>query len=89
MARDDLSALLRRGRDLFRLRDGDDVGDPAQKVLWPRELHHDAAFAQHGEDNARDRVDCRVWLHDGDVHRVVQRQLGRLAFGGDGDVQPI
>ena len=38
MARDDLSALLRGRRDLFRLRDGADAGDPAAQVVRPARI---------------------------------------------------
>ena len=73
LARDDLPALLRRGRDLLRLRDGADAGDSAAQVLRPRRFHHDAPPRQHGEGHARDRADRRLRLRDGGVLRLVQR----------------
>ena len=72
LARDDLPALLRRGRDLLRLRDGDDAGDPAAEVLSPRRLHHDAPHPQHDQGHAGDRDDRGVRLCQRGVLRVVQ-----------------
>src|SRR6185503_2054701 len=77
MARDDISAVLRRRRDLRRLRDGVVADDSAAKVLWPRRLHHHAPHAQHGEGDARHRIDRRLRLHHGSVLRLVQRQQVR------------
>ena len=54
LAHDDLPAVLRRGRDLRRLRDGADPRDPAADALRPRGLHHDAPPREHGEGHARD-----------------------------------
>ena len=74
LAHDDLSALLRRRRDLLRLRDGADAGDSDSRGLRARRLHHHAPPAEHGEGDARDRPDRRLRLHDRGVHRLVQRQ---------------
>ena len=74
LARDDLSALLRRRRHLRRLCDGAVADDSAAKVLRPGRLHHHAPHAQHGEGDAGDRADCRLRLHDGSVLWLVQRQ---------------
>ena len=43
LAHDDLPALLRRRRDLLRLRDGADAGHPAPRRLRPEGLHHRSA----------------------------------------------
>ena len=74
LAHDDLPALLRRRRDLLRLRDGADAGDPDSRGLRARGLHHHAPPAEHGEGDARDRADRRLRLHDRGVHRLVQRR---------------
>ena len=42
LARDDLSAILRCGRDLLRFCDGHDARHPAAQVLRPRRFHHHA-----------------------------------------------
>ena len=47
LAHDDLPALLRRRRDLLRLRDGADAGDPAPRGLRPRGLHHACATCEN------------------------------------------
>ena len=73
LAYNNFSAVLRRGRDLFGLRDGDDAGDSDSKVLQTRGFHHHAAPREHGEGDAGDGLDCRVRLHDGNVHGVLQR----------------
>ena len=44
MARDDLPALLRRGRHLFGFRDGADPGDSHPQDLRARRLHHRRAI---------------------------------------------
>src|SRR6267142_300768 len=62
LAHDDLSAVLRRRRDLLRLRDGADARDSHSRGLQPRRLHHDAPPAEHGEGDARDRAHRGVRL---------------------------
>ncbi len=85
LARDDLPAVLRRRRDLRRLRDGADARDPAAHVLRPRGLHHHAPPRQHGARHARDRPDRRLRLHDGGLHGLVQRQPVRAVH----DAEPL
>ena len=80
LARDDLPALLRRRRDLLRLRDGDDAGDSAAEVLRPRRLHHDAPHPQHDQGHAGDRDDRGVRLRQRGVLRVVQRRTRTRAY---------
>ena len=70
LARDDLPALLRRGRDLRRVRDGADAGDPVAPPLRAAGLHHDAPPREHGEGHARDRPDRGLRLRDGGVLRA-------------------
>ena len=70
LAHDDLSAVLRRRRDLFGLRDGADAGDSDSRRLRARRLHHHAPPAEHGEGDARHRSDRRLRLPDGSVHRA-------------------
>jgi hypothetical protein len=48
LAHHDFPALFRRGRDLFRLRDGDDSGDSHPQVLQPGRFHHHAPPGQYG-----------------------------------------
>ena len=77
LARDDLPALLRRRRDLRRLRDGADAGDPA-RGLYRLE---DFITMRHLENMAKvtlvDRPDRRLRLRVGGVLRLVQRQRVR------------
>ncbi len=47
---------------------------PLQESIWVGRFHYHASHAQHGEGNARDWVDRRLWLRDGSVLRLVQRQ---------------
>ena len=70
LARDDLPALLRRGRGLRRVRDGAGAGDPVAPPLRAAGLHHDAAHREHGQGHARDRPDRGVRLRDGGVLRA-------------------
>src|ERR1041384_4042652 len=74
LARDHLSAVLRRRCNLRRLRDGCAADDSIAPVLRPRRLHHDAPHPQYGQGDARHRIDRRLWLHDGGFLRLVQRQ---------------
>ena len=55
LAHDDLPALLRRGRDLLRLRHGADAHGDLPQGVRPRAHHHPPALRLHGEDHARDR----------------------------------
>ena len=74
LARHDLPALLRRRRDLRRLRDGPDARDPAAEDLRPRGLHHDEAPRQHGQDPPRDEPHRGLRLRGRGLHGVLQRQ---------------
>ena len=47
---------------------------PLRQVLRSGRLHHHAPHAQHGEGDARDRIDRRLRLHHGSVLWLVQRQ---------------
>ena len=62
LARHDLPALLRRRRDLLRIRHGDDAGDPDARSVRARRIHHHAAHPQHDEDHARHGDDRRLRL---------------------------
>ena len=74
-------ALLRRGRDLFRLRDGDDAGHPRPPLVSPGRPHHHAPHGVHGESDAGHRPDRRLRIRDGSLHGLVQRQrLRTLCF---------
>ncbi len=65
--------------DLLGLRDGLDAGDSDSRHLQARGFHHHAALAEHGQGDARDRIDCGLRIHDRGVHRLVQRrQVRRL-----------
>ena len=77
LAHDDLPALLRRRRDLRRLRDGADAGHSAPEVVQPRGLHHDAAPREHGEGDAGHRTHRGLRLRLGGVLRLVQREQVR------------
>ncbi len=48
--------------------------DPDPRALRARGLHHHAPPGEHGQGAAGDRPDRRLRLHDGGVHRVVQRR---------------
>ena len=74
MAHDDLPALLRRGRDLLRVRHGADAHGDLPQGVRPRAHHHPPALRLHGEDHARDRDDGRLRLCHGVLHRLVQRE---------------
>ena len=77
LAHHDFPALLRRGRHLFRLCDGGDARDPRQEVVPPGRSHHHAPPGLHGQADAGHRTDCRLWIRDGSVHVLVQRQSAR------------
>src|SRR4029079_6700222 len=62
MAYDDLPALLRRGRDLLRVRHGADAHGDLPEGVPPRTHHHPPALRLHGEDHAGDRDDGRLRL---------------------------
>ena len=47
---------------------------PVRKLFRSRGFHHHAPPGQHGQGDARHRADRRLRLHDGSVHRVLQRQ---------------
>ena len=74
MAHDDLPALLRRGRDLLRVRHGADAHGDLPQGVPPRAHRHPPALRLHGEDHARDRDDGRLRLCHGVLHRLVQRE---------------
>ena len=68
VAHDDLPALLRRGRDLLRLRDGADADGDLPQGLRPQAHHHPPAPREHGEDHPGDRLDGRLRLRHGVLH---------------------
>ena len=74
MAYDDLPALLRRRRDLLRVRHGADAHGDLPQGVPPRAHRHPPPLRLHGEDHARDRDDGRLRLCHGVLHRVVQRE---------------
>ena len=84
LARDDLPALLRRRRDLRRLRDGVEPGDSGAPFLRHGKPDHDEAHRQHGQDHAGDGPAGQLRLLLRSVLRVVQRQPVRAVH----DVQP-
>ncbi len=62
---------------------------PLAEGLWPGRLHHHAPHAQHGEGHARYRLDCRLWLCDGGVLWLVQRQSLRALHDLEPDAWAI
>src|SRR4030095_6661469 len=89
LAHDDLPAVLRRRRDLFRLRDGADAGDPPARPLQARGLHHEPAPPEHGQGHARDRAHRRLRLRHGDLHGLVQRQCVRRLHDQEPDARAV
>ena len=89
VARDDLPALLRRGRHLRRLRDGAHARDPAAGDLRAAGLHHDAAPREHGQGHARDRAHRRLRLRDGGLLRVLQCEQVRRLHDPEPDDRPV
>ena len=77
LAHDDLPAVFRGGRHLLGICDGADAGHSDPRHLWPAGLHHASPPAKHGQGDARDRTDRRLWLHGRSVHGVVRRQQVR------------
>ena len=73
LACDHLSALLRRGRNLRRFAMVLTLTHPLRKFYGSKTSSH-APHTQHGEGDAGDRLDCRLWLHNGSFLRVVQAQ---------------
>jgi hypothetical protein len=73
LAHDDLPAVLRGGRDLLRIRDGDHADGDLPERLQDDEIitirHFDYMARSSGH-----RVDGRLRVRDGVLHRVVQRQ---------------
>src|SRR5688572_4819595 len=78
MAHDDLPAVLRRRRDLLRVRHGSHAHGDLPQGVPPRAHHHHPALRLHGEDHARHRVDGRLRLCHGVLHRLVQREPLRV-----------
>src|SRR5206468_3541775 len=60
LAHHDLSSLLRRGRDLFGIRDGVVAGYSSSALVSPGRHDHDAPHRMYGEGDARYRADRRV-----------------------------
>src|SRR5262249_31369483 len=89
LARDDLPALLRRGRHLRGLRDGAYAGHPAPEALRARGLHHDEAPREHGEGDAGHGAPRRLRVHDRGLLRLVQRQRVRDLHDQEPDVRPV
>ena len=56
LAHHDLPAILRRRRDLFRLRHGADAGHSDPEVLPPGRSDHDSPHRQHGQGHAGHRA---------------------------------
>ena len=74
LAHHHLPALLRRRRHLLRLRLRDDAAaDRALAAESPESDHHEAP-GEHEQDHPGDRIDRRLRLRDGVLHRLVQRQ---------------
>ena len=89
LAHDDLPAVLRRRRDLRRLRDGVDAGDSAAPDVRLRRLHHDAPSREHGEGDARHRAHRRLRLRDGSVLRLLQRESVREVHDSQPHVRAV
>ena len=70
----DLSALFRGRGDLFWFCHGHDAGDSHPRHLWPGRLHHHAPLAEHGASHPGHGSVRRLWLWDGGIHGLVQRQ---------------
>ena len=62
LAHHDLPALLRRRRDLLRLRDGGHADGDLPQGLRPRADHHDPALRLHGQDHPGHGLDGRLRL---------------------------
>ena len=71
MAYDDLPALLRRRRDLLRLRHGADADGDLPHGVPPRAHHHPPALRFDGEDHAADGDDGRLCLCHGVLYLLV------------------
>ena len=77
LARHDLRPLLRRGRDLLRLRDGADGDDPGAADLRARGVHHQLPLREHVPLPAA-HVDHRdLRLRRRVLHGLVQRRRVR------------
>ncbi len=74
LALDDFPAVLRRWRDLFRLCNGAYARNSFAGRVWDAGLYHATTPGQHGEGYACQWTRGGIRLHDGNFHRVVQRQ---------------
>ena len=74
LAHDDLPALLRRRRDLLRLRHGADAADHHAPDHAPRALHHHQPPRGDGQGDAADRIAGRLRLRDRVLQRLVLGQ---------------
>ncbi len=77
LAHDDLPAVLRRRRDLLRLRDGDDVDVAAAVPVQPPAHHQARAHRRDVQGDDGDGHDGLDGLHDRVLHRLVLGQRVR------------
>src|SRR5262245_22124471 len=89
MAFDHLSALLRRGRDLFRLRDGADDRRPVAQILRARRFHHAAPPGQLRQGDAGHGTDRRLRIYVRDFSLLVQQGRNRLVYDAESDVRAV
>src|SRR5262249_9647741 len=89
LAFDHLPALLRRGRDLFGLRDGSDNRHSVAQVLRPRRFHHAAPPGQLRQGDAPDGIDRRLRLHGRDFSLLVQQGQVRLVYDAEPDIRAL
>src|SRR5262249_55843074 len=89
MAFDDLPALLRRGRDLFGLRDGADNRHSITQVLRTRRFHHFAPPGQLRQGDACDRADRRLRLYVRDFSLLVQQGQVRLVYDAEQNTRAL
>ena len=74
MARNYFPTLFRCRCDLRRVRHGSNSFHSDSRCLWIGRLHHHATSSKHGQNHVGNRPARCVWLHDGNLHGLVQRQ---------------
>src|SRR5262249_22101751 len=90
LALDALRAVLRRRRDLLRLRDGADPHPAHAPLLQPARVHPGKASGRDGQADPGHRTRADLLLHLRDLHLTLQRRAyreGVAVLEGDGDVR--